>query len=173
MLKVFRTPVSIAFFVLLFCEIFFVSFFAVGQTDVFISVEGEVKSPEKFTIEMLSAMPTLEINVSNREGNQDTYSGVRISDILVKAGATLGTDLRGENLAKYLIVEALDGYEAVFSLPEIDPEFTDQISIVAFNLNGEPLPVGMGPFRIIIPHEKRQARWVREVKSLKILYANN
>lgn len=157
----------------LFCLISLLYGKAKAQSDFFFSVDGEVTSPMKFTPEMLSTMTTLEVQVSNRDGGQDTYTGVRISEILVLAGATLGSELRGENLAKYLLVEALDGYEAVFSLPEIDPEFTDQVSMVAFQLNGQPLPVGMGPFRIIVPHEKRQARWVREVKGLKIHFADN
>ncbi|MEA5259303.1 hypothetical protein VB264_16010 [Arcicella aquatica] len=34
------------------------------------------------------------------------YSGVPVTEILGKAGVTLGKQLRGENLSKYLIVKA-------------------------------------------------------------------
>nr|MBI1229056.1 molybdopterin-dependent oxidoreductase [Cytophagales bacterium] len=141
------------------------------QTEAFLSVEGEVTYPRKVTFEMLSAMTSVEVAVANREGDIDTYTGVPIATILEASGTSLGPELRGGNLTKFLLVVALDGYEAIFSLPEIDPEFTDKISILAYRLNGQPLPAGMGPFRLVIPHEKRQARWVREVKAFRINYA--
>jgi|GraSoiStandDraft_41_1057321.scaffolds.fasta_scaffold3806610_2 hypothetical protein len=41
------------------------------------------------------------------------------------------TQLRGSQLKLYLLVAALDGYRAVFALPEFDPDFTDQVILLA------------------------------------------
>ncbi|MDR6562718.1 MULTISPECIES: hypothetical protein [unclassified Arcicella] len=55
------------------------------------------------------------------------YSGVPVTEILGKAGVTLGKQLKGENLSKYHIVKAADGYEVLFSLAELDASFTDKV----------------------------------------------
>ena len=36
---------------------------------------------------------------------------------------------------------------------------------------GAPLPPKQGPFKLVAPHEKRPARWVRMLKSLTVLRA--
>jgi len=58
---------------------------------------------------------------------------------------------------------------AVIALPELDPAFTDKLVVLAFLREGKPLSEKEGPFRIVIPDEKRMARWVRQVTTLKIV----
>ena len=65
-------------------------------------------------------------------------------------------------------MEAADGYRVVIALPEIDPDFSDKQIVLAFLQDGKPLDANAGPFRIVIPDEKRMARWVRQVTVLKI-----
>jgi hypothetical protein len=38
--------------------------------------------------------------------------------------------------------------------------------------DGKPLSETEGPLRIVVPHDKRQARWVRQVTSLTICQAS-
>jgi hypothetical protein len=66
-------------------------------------------------------------------------------------------------------VEAADGYNVVFALPELDPAFNDKQIVLAFSKDGKPLDEKEGPFRIVIPEEKRMARWVRQVTTPKIV----
>ena len=91
--------------------------------------------------------------------------------MLQLAGVTLGAQLKGDNLTKYLLVQAADGYEAVFALPELDPAFTDRVLFLADQRDGQPLPDNEGPYRIVVPGEKRHARWVRQVVTLKVMFA--
>ena len=89
-------------------------------------------------------------------------------EILQLAGIKFGENLRGPALATYLLVEASDGYKAAFALPELDSAFTDQVVLLADRRNNKPLAVTEGPLHIIVPHEKRHGRWVRQVISLII-----
>jgi Oxidoreductase molybdopterin binding domain len=89
--------------------------------------------------------------------------------VLEKAGAGFGESLRGNRLAFCLLVEAADGYRVVIALPEIDPAFTDKQVVLAFSKDGKPLDDKEGPYRLVIPDEKRMARWVRQVTALKIV----
>ena len=77
--------------------------------------------------------------------------------------------MRGKRLAYCLLVGAADGYHAVIALPELDPAFTDKQVLLAFLKDGKPLDEKEGPYRIVIPEEKRMARWVRQVNTLKIV----
>jgi hypothetical protein len=59
--------------------------------------------------------------------------------------------------------------EVVIALPELDPAFTDKPIMLVFLRDGKPLGEKEGPYRIVIPDEKRMARWVRQVTTLKIV----
>jgi len=137
----------------------------------FFTVEGEVLTSLKLTSNDLLKFKSVEIRAKGKDGKEHTFKGVRLFDLLDSAGVTLGKELRGKNLTKYMLIKATDGYEAVFSLAEIDPEFTDQTIILAYQVDGNPLPKGEGPFRIVVPNDKRPTRWVREVTSIKILFS--
>jgi hypothetical protein len=51
----------------------------------------------------------------------------------------------------------------------LDPDFTNKEVILAYLEDGKPLDDKAGPYRIVIPEEKRMARWVRQVTILKIV----
>jgi hypothetical protein len=97
------------------------------------------------------------------------FEGVALKDVLEKGGVVFGEAMRGKRMASCLLVEAADGYQAVIALPEVDPAFTDKQVMLAFLKDGKPLDDKEGPYRIVIPDEKRKARWVRQVTALKIV----
>jgi len=116
---------------------------------------------------------TAEVKGKDRDGKEHVFKGVRLVDVLDSAGVTLGAKLRGENLAKYVLVKAADGYEVIFSLPEIDPEFTSQMVLLAYEVDGHPLAKGEGPFRMVVPSDKKQARWIRELTTIKVVFSKD
>ena len=72
-------------------------------------------------------------------------------------------------MANYVIAEAEDGYRVVFSLAELDSGVLESEVIVADTIDGAPLSAQQGPFRLVAPHEKRPARWVRMLKSITVM----
>lgn len=100
---------------------------------------------------------------------QVTYEGVTLKSLLEKAGVEFGHSLRGKRMASCLLVEAADGYRVVIALPEIDSDFTDKQVVLAFSQNGKPLDAKEGPYRVVIPDEKRMARWVKQVTALRVV----
>jgi hypothetical protein len=69
------------------------------------------------------------------------------------------------------VIEAHDGYQVLFTLPELDSLFTDRVVLLADRRDGKPLSEKEGPLRIVVPDEKRQARWIRQVKSIAVRHA--
>jgi hypothetical protein len=93
---------------------------------------------------------------------------VLLSDALEAAKVTLGKDLKGSLLANFLLVEARDGYKVVFSLPEVDPSMTDGRVLLADRKDSKPLDTNEGPYRLVMPQEKKHARWVRQVRRITV-----
>lgn len=138
-----------------------------------ITVSGEVLTPLILNKEDFAGYRQVLHKVKDKDGKEHAYTCVMLIEILEKAGMTTGAKLRGENLAKFILVQAADGYEVVYSLPEVDPEFTSNMVLLAIEKDGEPLPGGEGPFRLIAPQDKKQARWIREIRSIKVLFAKD
>ncbi|MFT4032359.1 MAG: molybdopterin-dependent oxidoreductase [Siphonobacter sp.] len=143
----------------------------VAAAQTVLKVSGEVTQPIQLQATDLKAMPHLEVKATDRDGKEHIYSGILLADILKKAGVTLGGQLRGENLVKYAIFRAADGYEVLFALPELDPEFSNQPIILADATDGAALPTGVGPYRVVVPNEKKPARWIREIREIEIRFA--
>jgi len=119
----------------------------------------------------LEALPHIKITTSASATASTTFEGVSLKTVLDKAGVEFGETMRGKRMASYLLVEAADGYRVVIALPELDPAFTDKQVVLAFLKDGKPLDDKEGPYRLVIPSEKRMARWVRQVTTLKIVDA--
>jgi DMSO/TMAO reductase YedYZ molybdopterin-dependent catalytic subunit len=131
-------------------------------------ITGKVQRPLVIGESDLQALPRKRLTVTDEKGARVTYDGVPVVELLRRAEAPLGKRLRGLQMRLYLIVEASDGYQAVFALPEFDPDFTDRVIILADRRDGHALPSPEGPFRVIVEGEKRHARWVREVTALDV-----
>jgi hypothetical protein len=97
-----------------------------------------------------------------------TYSGVPLAALLNKIGAPLGPQLRGKMMTYYVLVKARDGYQVIFALPELDSAFTDRVILVADRADGQPLPADRGPYRLIVPGEKKHARWIFGVTDIMV-----
>jgi hypothetical protein len=121
----------------------------------------------------LKKMPRKTLTVFNpHEKRTEVYEGVPLADLLQRVAVPQGEKLRGAAMACYVVAEAADGYRIVYSLAELDSGFLDSDVIVADTLNGAPLGPNQRPFRIVPPHDKRPARWIRMLKSITVKTAN-
>jgi DMSO/TMAO reductase YedYZ molybdopterin-dependent catalytic subunit len=133
-------------------------------------IAGAVSTPLVLSVADLKKMPRKTVTVLNpHDKKTETYEGVLLEYLLEKAGVPHGEDLRGPAMAMYLIAEAEDGYRVVFSLAELDAGILDSDVIVADTLDGAPMTEKVGPFRLVAPHEKRPARWVRMLKTITVV----
>jgi DMSO/TMAO reductase YedYZ molybdopterin-dependent catalytic subunit len=158
-------------FLLLAAALCFLTHAIWAQPSPTVKVVGEVLKPLTLTASDLAAMPRATASAKDKQGVLHTFSGVALSTIFEQAGVSTGRQLRGENLAKYLLVTCADGYQVVFSLAELDSSFTDRVVILADQIEGKPLPASTGPFRLIVPGEKKPARNCFQVTTLAIRFA--
>ena len=141
---------------------------AAQQSTSSVAVTGAVTQSLSLSAADLAAMPRATAT-TNSNGIETKYEGVWVSDVLKKAGAPLGGELRGAALSTYVIASATDGYQVVFSLGELDPDMTEGKFLLADKANGQALYGENGSFRLVIPNDKRGARSLRMLASLDVV----
>jgi len=134
-----------------------------------LQIGGDVARPLTLRPVDLQDMTRTRVEVKDVDRKVVRYEGVLVAELLKRAGATLGDDLRGDALASYVVATGADGYRAVFSLAELDPEFTGSAVLVADAVDGKPLLASQGPLRIIAPGDAREARSVRMLERLDVV----
>lgn len=133
-----------------------------------IQITGAVKRPLTLTADDLAKMPRASVRTSSN-GMETVYDGVWVYEVLNKVGASQGSELRGKALASYVLAEAQDGYQVVFSLAELDPSFIDNQILLADTANGKPLFGAQGRFRLVASRDKPGARSVRMLTKLEVV----
>jgi len=136
-----------------------------------LSIAGDVAKPLTLTKTDLAAMPrtTVTVKAEGEEGVESKYEGVLLYDILKQAGAPLDKQLTGKALATYLLAEARDGYQVVYALADLDPNFGANKILVADTVNGKPLFDYQGPFRLVVPGDKKGARSIRMLEKISVV----
>jgi len=137
-----------------------------------LKITGAVSTPLTLTVAQLKSLPRTTLRVVNpHEKKEESYEGVLLETLLQKAGAPHGEGLRGQLMTSYVVAEAEDGYRVVFALAELDSGFLDSQVLVADTIDGAPLGPKLGPLRLVAPHEKRPARWIRMLKTVTVVAA--
>jgi hypothetical protein len=90
--------------------------------------------------------------------------------LLADAGGVTTTTAKNDILSKYVIATGSDGYQAVFSLGEIDPMFGNQPVLIAYaDTAGQLGPKGSdGLARVVVPGDIAGGRYVSDLVSLKV-----
>jgi hypothetical protein len=126
-------------------------------------------NPLTLSLADLKALPHITVTIHNSHTNADeTYSGVRVADLLGKLGAPFGNAMRGEALGKYVVATGSDGYRAVLAFAEVDPSFHPGEVLVADTMNDKPLDEHSGPFKLVVTEDKRPARSVRNLITIEL-----
>ena len=105
-------------------------------------------------------------------GSPAAFEGVLLSDVLGKAEMPAGEKFQGTAASYYVVVEAKDAYRAVFAWAELDATVAERPVYLVTKKDGKALSEKDGPFETIVPGEKRDSRWVRQVTALKVKKAN-
>jgi DMSO/TMAO reductase YedYZ molybdopterin-dependent catalytic subunit len=139
--------------------------------DAALVVKGAVRQELRLTAGDLKSMPRAKATAKDHDGAAHEFEGVPLQAVLAKAGAPQSGDLRGKNMTLVVVAEAGDGYKAAFSLAETDGDFAAEQIVIADTVDGKPLGADQGPLRLVVPGDKRQARWVKMLQGLSIVKA--
>ena len=133
-----------------------------------LTVDGDVAAPVTLTPADLAKMPRETVTLAVMDGSKVAFEGTPLIEILKKAGVPFGKEMRGKALAGYVLAEAGDGYQVVFSIGELDPGVGGTRVTVADRREGQPLSQ-QGPIRLVVSTDKRPARSVRMLERLHVV----
>jgi DMSO/TMAO reductase YedYZ molybdopterin-dependent catalytic subunit len=139
------------------------------QPTVQVLVDGKVSATLDHAA--LAAMPHASVTAATHDETPGQWQGVALEEIVHRAGVPEGTAMRGRAMARFVRITASDGYQVVFSAGELDPAFGNTQVILAEQKDGQPLTKD-GPFRLVVPGDKRAARWVRNVTTIEVMDAS-
>ncbi len=138
-------------------------------TAAILTVSGDIPSRLVLRSEDLAKMPRETVSIAEKDGTKVDYEGIPLREILKRAGAPMEKELRGKALASYVLAKAHDGYQVVFTLAEVAPEFANEPILVADQRDGKPLSGSQGPLRLVCPNDKEGARSVRMLETLEFV----
>jgi DMSO/TMAO reductase YedYZ molybdopterin-dependent catalytic subunit len=149
--------------------LFAVLVWAQAPSAAVLAVQGDIPSTLSLTADDLAKMPRETASVPAPDGTKIVYEGVTLLAVLQKAGAPFGKQLRGKVLSTYVLAKAMDGYQVMFTLGELDPDFGNETILLADKRDGKPLPDKQGPLRLVCPNDKEGARSVRMLQTLEVV----
>jgi DMSO/TMAO reductase YedYZ molybdopterin-dependent catalytic subunit len=139
----------------------------VGGVSNSFTVSGQVATPATFTVDSLKSLGLTETNATV---GSSVYTGVSLWDLLNRVGLKLA-DTHNPSLAMYAVATGSDGYQALVSLGEINPDFGNDGAIIAYAVNGEALDTN-GATRLVIPGEVMQGRLVSNLTAIEVFSVN-
>jgi hypothetical protein len=143
--------------------------FAQPGATAILEITGDVPHPRTFQEQEWKQLKHVSLTATNdHEKKTATFSGVPLQDLLREAGLLSGEGVRGKAMSTAIVVRASDGYQVVFSIAELDESIGNLQVLVADHEDGKLLAQGAGPLRLIVPADKRPARWVRMVKTIRV-----
>jgi hypothetical protein len=138
-------------------------------SDDAITVIDEGGKVHRVTAAELTRMANRKTMETESDGNKQVFEGVLLVDFLRSLGVGFGDELKGPRASTVVLIEALDRYRVVFSLLEIDPATAAEGVLLADRQDGKPLGEKEGPFRLVVPNDKRHVRWIRMVRWMRIV----
>jgi DMSO/TMAO reductase YedYZ molybdopterin-dependent catalytic subunit len=152
------------------CVILQIAASAQQAAPAWLEIGGDVPHPRTLQEQDWKQLKHTSLSATNaHEKKTATYSGVPLRDLLKDAGVPLGENLRGKALATCIVIIAADGYQVTFSIAELDESIGNLAVLLADSEDGKPLAQTAGPLCLVVPSDKRPARWVRMVKAIRVV----
>lgn len=114
----------------------------------------------------LAGFPRAEVAVPQDKGPK-TYEGPILAYVLRAGGLPVGPRLHGDPLRAFVIVSGADGFQAVFSLAELDKDYHDGTVVLGDKVDGQALSAKEGPWRLAVSGDKKRWRSVYGVTRIE------
>ncbi|MBV8619956.1 MAG: molybdopterin-dependent oxidoreductase [Curvibacter sp.] len=131
--------------------------------EIGVHVVGDVQQEMLLSRADLLRLPQQQVLVDGK-----TYSGVLLWDVLMAARLAPASGLKNPTLSMYVVAKASDGYQALFSVPELDPAYGARRVLLAHSLDGQALPPASGPVRLVVPDDAKPSRAVFHLALLEV-----
>ncbi len=135
-----------------------------------LKVEGAVAQPLTLTITNLQDN-FQAYSVDTAYANDDrvaeaAFTGVRLWDLLQKAEVALNDDQ--PDLMR-VMARSADSFRCIVKWHEFDPNGDNNLIMVAYAKNGQPITDKHGPLRLVVPGDAQGLRYIGNLATLTVL----
>lgn len=145
------------------------------------SLSGLVKNPGSYSDLAGLGLTTLTESVTYLSGGKTVnaaFTGVSLWSFLNLVGLAADPGQPGTHLGEYVVATASDGYRAVFSIGELDPNFGGASmgggneDMIAWATGDGSLLGSDGAFQLVVPGDVKGGRYLHNLMSLQVLAAS-
>jgi len=136
-----------------------------------VTVHGLGASAVSLSLADLAKLPQQTVHFADRK-QPVAFAGVLLLDVLSKVDLSAGEKFHKTRASYYVVVDAADGYKAVFAWAELDPDLAAKKVYLVTAQDGKPLAAADGPFRLIVPDDKAGSRSVHQVTAFTLKQAS-
>jgi len=133
-------------------------------------IEGAVAQPITLAIDDLREhyQPyTVDTTYANDDRvAQASFTGARLWEVLENAGVILNT-VQPELMR--VMAKSVDGFRCVIKWHEFDPTADNNLIMVAYLQNGQPIQGKRGPLRLVVPGDAQGLRYIGNLATLTVL----
>lgn len=144
---------------------------AAGGVSGEFTVNGTVANAVTYDLTSLAAaLPSQTISVDTPPLTGSSFTGVSLWDLLNLSGIVNDVSIKNDAIGKYVVATGTDGYQAVFALGELNPNFGNIPAWVAYaDGNGNSLGT-KGFASLVVPDDVAKAgRYVSNLSSLTVV----
>lgn len=138
------------------------------------AVNGAVANTATYDYDaLINALPSVQVTVQSASAslNGKTFTGVSLWDLLGLSQVLLDSSVKNDLLGKYVIATGSDGYQAVFALGELSPDFGNAGVLVGFD-DGSGGLGNKGFAELIVPGDiYKGGRYVSNLVGLTVVSA--
>jgi precorrin-4/cobalt-precorrin-4 C11-methyltransferase len=147
-----------------------------GETTPRLIVGNLAGEARTISTKEFAALPRVSVRAKIPHTEQmAAYEGVLLGRVLQEAGIQPSTASQPEKRemprplrSAYVLVEAADGYQVLFSIAEVFPEVGGRNVVLADRMNGKPLDAKAGPYQVVVPDSAIYERWIRQVRRILV-----
>ncbi len=133
-----------------------------------VAIDGQVNHPRQWTIADLQNLAPTKVRVAFSTDHGDVeavYTGALLWSVISQA-APIDTPERGASLRRIIMVTASDGYAVAVASGEIDPDLEAKQVIIAYAMDGKPIPQGL---QLVVPGDRNAGRAIRDVAQITVV----
>ena len=136
-----------------------------ASTSLTVTVDGKAAT---LSMADLQGMPQTSVTVHNEHTKADeTYAGVKVSELLAKYGFAVSPATHQKLLRSYVVAVGMDKYWVLYSATEVESSEHSGDVIVTISMGGKPLGPD-GQFKLVSTEDKKPQRWVRNLSAITL-----
>jgi DMSO/TMAO reductase YedYZ molybdopterin-dependent catalytic subunit len=140
-----------------------------------LQIAGALPRPGTLSLADLKKLGPTKAAWSSR-GETHEVTGVALDKLLAKMGfepGAMGPDVPKEDKRrgwrKVIVASARDGYASVLSCAEVSEAMGATRALVAWEIDGKPLPPDRGPLRLVVLTDKEPSRSVHGLTKIEVV----